>query len=109
MKKFCVYRFLDGKGIFTDNCILVGVEYGKSIEDVTDKLIETVNEDMANMDKYQTGYTFAAFAPEKRIAHKSKGTQQCAYTIGAIAYPDFFGENDLLEYGVIEMAAPPAV
>ena len=101
MKKYKVFRSFGSLDRDIKKHILVAVEYGKDIYAVTDTLIKAVTDDVLGIEKYQNGYTSVAYAPES--VDESRRVKRYAYSMMAIASPAY-GENDIIDYGIIEEA-----
>ena len=104
MKKYILYRSLDvidaeydGQApVDLDGHELVAIEYGEDIYVVSGALLKAAREDAGELEKYQRGFTAAAFDPEP-IQHS-----RYSYHITAVLYPEYGEQNDLIEYGVVE-------
>ena len=102
MNKYTVYRSFGTIDRDIKKHIVVAVEYGKDIYEVTDALIKAVCEDALSIDKYQQWYTASAFAPE--AVEDFRRVKRYPYCITAVLSPDIGDKNDLIEYGIIEQA-----
>ena len=78
---------------------LIAVETGKSIDDVTDVLIRSVRDDLAEMPEYAHCET-AAYAPE--LVKSFRRVRRYRYEMMGIVYPKYAEENILIDYGIIE-------
>lgn len=107
MKKYKVFRSFGNVDRDIKKHVLVAVEYGNNIDDVTKELIRTVNDDATGLSKYQTGYTSITVGPKE--IESSRRVKRYPYTITAILQPDSGGLNDLLEYGITEESTNDAV
>lgn len=101
MKKYKVYRSPGTVDQDVRTHELVAVEYGESIDTVTDRLVEVVNEDATGLPQYQTGFNCMANGPEP-IELTSRRVKRYQYVMTAILGPDYGETNDLLEYGIME-------
>lgn len=99
MKKYKVFRSFGNLEKDIKKHTLVAVEYGTDIYAVTDTLIKAVTDDVLGIEKYQTGYTSVAYAPEP--VDESRRVKRYTYSMMAVVSP-VYGENDLIDYGIIE-------
>lgn len=75
---------------------LVGVEYGDSFSDVADKLVKTVNDDLAYRPEYSK-FEVGCQLPDKNEEHPAAGTQ---YDLTGIVSPLCAEKNILVDYKV---------
>ncbi len=78
---------------------LVGVEFGKDIDEVSDALIRAAADDLAGMPGYEHCET-AAYAPE--LIHSYRRVKRYDYEMRGIVYPPNASENILIDFGIVE-------
>ncbi len=78
---------------------LVGVEFGRNIDDVTKNLIRAAADDLAGMPEYEHCET-AAYAPEP--IHSFRRVKRYNYEMMGIVYPPHASENITIDFGIIE-------
>lgn len=78
---------------------LVAVETGKNIDDVTNALIWTPRDNLAEMPGYSHCET-AAFAPE--LVEEFRRVRRYQYEMIGIVYPQYAEKNILIDYGIME-------
>ena len=100
MKKYKLFRSFGDLDKDVKKHILVAVEYGETIHDVTDALIKAANEDAIGLPQYQNWYTAESYAPEP--VKSFRRVKRYAYEMDAILMPERGEKNDIISYGVIE-------
>ena len=100
MKKYKVFRSFGNADRDIKKHELVAVEYGDDIYAVTDRLIEAVNDDALELEKYRKHYTASSYAPEPVGWYRR--VKRYAYIVTAVLSPAYGEVNDLIEYGVTE-------
>ena len=78
---------------------LVAVEYGDSIDDVAEKLMDAAIEDLSCLPQYEQ-YEIDAYAPED--VDPMRKVKRYQYVITGVAFGADQGLNALIEYGIIE-------
>lgn len=79
--------------------VLVAVEYGRDIDEVTDALIRDVREDLSGMPEYASCET-AAYAPCSVRSYRR--VRRYAYEMTGVACVANADENTLIDYGIME-------
>lgn len=98
--KYTLYRTLGNIEKQITKHELIAVEYGKDIYEVTEILMQAVDDDLSTTPEY-TQYETSAYEPELL---KEKGiTSRYDYRIIGIASPLYANENTLIDYGVFEL------
>ena len=97
--KYLLYRSLGNLDKDVKKHELVGVEYGDSIDDVTEALIKTAADDLAALPEYEH-CTTAAYAPEP--VKEFRRVKRYDYEMMGIVYPAFGEKNTLIDFGIIE-------
>jgi hypothetical protein len=100
VKKYKLFRSPGNLNRDIKKHVLVAVEYGETIYDVTDALIKAANEDATGVPQYQKWYTAESYAPKP--VESFRRVKRYAYEMDAILMPDRGEKNDILEYGVTE-------
>lgn len=96
--KYVLYRSVGSLNRQIEKHELVAVEFGQTIEDVSDKLRQSVYEDISKLPEY-AGCVFNVVLPEKI---KEAGKYQ--YLMTGVIEPPFASQNMILEYGVMELS-----
>ncbi len=98
--KYILYRSLRNLDRQVKQHELVAVEFGKSIDDVTDALIKDAADDLAAMPEYAHCET-AAYAPEPM--DETRRVKRYQYEMTGIVYPPYAEKNILIDYGIVEV------
>lgn len=101
MNKYKVFRSFGVVDRDVNKHELVAVEYGDDIYEVTDQLIQAVNDDASGLPQFQKGFTAKTEAPEP-IDYNIRRVKRYQYYMVAILMPDYGDHNELIEYGIIE-------
>lgn len=97
--KYTLYRSFGDLDSQVTKHALIAVEYGSSIDAVTDALIQDVADDLAESPEY-AGCKTTAYAPEPiRITRRVKRYQ---YEMTGAVLPPNAPNNILLVYGIME-------
>src|SRR5699024_12366261 len=96
--RYCAVCDLD---MVVSKHVLVCVEYGIDIYDVTDRLMKSAADDLAGLSEYEK-YETAAFAPER--TEDFRKTKRYAYEMTGIVYPTHADKNILIDFGIVEEA-----
>ena len=96
MKKYTIFRMPAEDDENYDQHEMVGVEYGEDIYDVTDRLIQTVCEDLSENPEYAKCDTYAD-PPDKLDGSPRYQHQMCG-----IVSPAYAETNTVIFYGIIE-------
>ena len=78
---------------------LVGVEIGRSIDEVANALIKAAADELAALPEYQHCKT-AAYAPEP--IKEFRRVKRYQYEMMGIVYPPKAEKNILIEFGIVE-------
>lgn len=97
--KYVLYRSFGNLDRQVTKHELVAVEYGNSIDEVTDALIKDVADDLAALPEYAHCRT-AAYAPE--LVDKTRRVKRYQYEMMGVVYPAYAEKNILIDYGIIE-------
>ncbi len=96
MKKYTIFRMPAEEDENYDQHELVGVEYGEDIYDATDRLIQTVCEDLSENPEYAKCDTYADGPDEL------SGDTPYQYQMSGIVSPAYAETNTVIYYGIIE-------
>lgn len=99
MKKYMLYRAPKQVDRDLGKHELVGVEYGDSIDAVTDALIQAVNDELSGSQEYP-GSEVCSYAPE--VMESYRRTKRYQYHMTGVISPQNAEENVLVEFGIIE-------
>ncbi|WP_295341599.1 carboxylate--amine ligase [uncultured Subdoligranulum sp.] len=97
--KYILYRSFGNLDRDVRKHELVAVEYGASIEDVTERLIQAVTDDLEGLPEYK-GCEAVAYAPEK--VKEFRKVRRYAYEMMGIVYRPDADKNVLVDYGITE-------
>lgn len=97
--KYKLYRSLGSIDKDVKKHELVGVEFGRDIDEVTDALIQDAADDLAALPEYAHCRT-AAYAPEPIKEHRRVKRYQ--YEMMGIVYPPYADMNILIDFGIVE-------
>lgn len=97
--KYKLYRSLGSIDKDVKKHELVGVEFGRDIDEVTDALIQDAADDLAALPEYAHCRT-AAYAPELIKEHRRVKRYQ--YEMMGIVYPPYADKNILIDFGIVE-------
>lgn len=97
--KYVLYRSFGSIDRDVKKHEIVGVEFGKSIDDVTDALIRDAADDLAALPEYEHCET-AAFAPEP--LKDFRRVKRYQYEMTGIVYPTHADKNILIDFGIVE-------
>lgn len=97
--KYILYRSFGSIDRDVKKHEIVGVEFGKSIDDVTDALIRDAADDLAALPEYEHCET-AAFAPEP--IKDFRRVKRYQYEMVGIVYPPHADKNILIDFGIVE-------
>ena len=101
MKKYRIFRSFTSLDRDIKKHELVAVEYGNSIDEVTNKLMKAVTDDAEGLEKYQQGkWRAEAYVPSPVDNHRK--VKRYTYEIIVVLYPSVGEKNDIIEYGIIE-------
>jgi hypothetical protein len=97
--KFILYRSLGDIDTAVKKHELVGVEIGRSIDEVANALIKAAADELAALPEYQHCKT-AAYAPEP--IKEFRRVKRYQYEMMGIVYPPKAEKNILIEFGIVE-------
>ena len=98
-KKFLLYRAGDSINKNIRKHVLVAVEYGKDIYDVTASLIRDVEDDLSGLEE-NSKYDVEAYDPE--LLCMTRKSKRYKYMMEGLVYTIDQKYNQIVEYGIIE-------
>lgn len=98
-KKYILYRSMGDLDRNVNMHELIGVEYGDSIDEIAEQLIQDVADDLSGLPEYQR-YETDAWEPEP--VDENRKVKRYQYSMVGIVYGADAGKNVLIEYGITE-------
>ena len=97
--KYLIYRSFGNLDVSIRKHELVGVEYGQDIDDVTEKIVREIEDDMASIPDYKD-WSIEVYAPE--VVDWNRKVKRYQYVVYAVAKYPVAPKHKRIEYGIIE-------
>lgn len=102
MKKFKVYRSFGVLDKQIRKHELIAVEYGTSIEEAEEAIIESIKADLDTNPDAQAYRDFTSTVEEIEYNEDNHENKTYQYCTTGIIHPDYAAENIVIEYGIKE-------